>query len=341
MHLILYCFPIGRPPFLRCDWTRRHPSASLGRDYNQPAIMFLGADSGITPPIYLNSPNHCLSNNLVSPSPTCACPYCLRFFSSLRRRLPLMCKIDSLARTPSRNLSLPISWWGTPIRILSMTGSPASSTHRGPRHALLTSAQCTDITLAASKSIDAFVLNVGRDSWEPARVADAFQAVKTCSERGIRFSLLFSFDMTSLPCTQAGDADTLRNYITTYTPQPNYFVYGGKALVSTFAGDSCTFGQGSPDAGWRYAVKNGPQVFFVPGFFNTGSLPAVVDGAFNVRTSSCGCVRPFVTSLTGHTSGMAVGPSATMTSRLIPIGRICQALAASSTWRLCRLGSSL
>jgi glucan endo-1,3-alpha-glucosidase len=139
---------------------------------------------------------------------------------------------------------------------------------------------------AASNSIDAFVLNLGRDSWQPARVADAYQAAKTLSDRGTLFHLLISFDMTSLPCGGAGDADTLRFYINTYSSHPNHFVYNGKPLFSTFAGDTCTFGQGDPNAGWLFAVKSGPQISFVPAFFNTESLPAMMDGVFNVRGCS-------------------------------------------------------
>lgn len=35
-----------------------------------------------------------------------------------------------------------------------------------------------DIRLAAANGIDGFALNMGRDSWEPARVADAYAAAE-------------------------------------------------------------------------------------------------------------------------------------------------------------------
>ncbi|KAG8679517.1 hypothetical protein FRC08_016935 [Ceratobasidium sp. 394] len=34
----------------------------------------------------------------------------------------------------------------------------------------------SDISLAASKAIDAFTMNVGRDSWQPAQVKSAYDA---------------------------------------------------------------------------------------------------------------------------------------------------------------------
>src|SRR5438876_576571 len=120
--------------------------------------------------------------------------------------------------------------------------------------------------LASSKNLDAFVLNIGVDPWQADKVADAYQAAKTCSERGTHFNLLISFDMTSLPCMQVSDANALQNYINTYSSHPNHFLYGGKPFFSTFAGDSCTFGMADPDAGWRYAVKSGPALHFVPAF---------------------------------------------------------------------------
>ena len=61
---------------------------------------------------------------------------------------------------------------------------------------------------------------------------------------------------SSLPCASTGDATTIRNYITSYAAHPNQLQYGGKALLSTFAGENCRFGQSSLNAGWLYAIKS-------------------------------------------------------------------------------------
>ncbi|KAJ7694797.1 glycoside hydrolase family 71 protein [Mycena rosella] len=138
-----------------------------------------------------------------------------------------------------------------------------------------------DIVLAASKGIDAFALNVGRDPWQPFRVADAYAAAKSL---GSSFKLFLSFDMSSLPCASLGDATTLRNFMEPYQNHPNQFMYNGKPFVSTFAGESCRFGAGSLNDGWNNALKSGqPAIYFVPSFFvDPATFPSmpVMDGAF-------------------------------------------------------------
>jgi glucan endo-1,3-alpha-glucosidase len=137
--------------------------------------------------------------------------------------------------------------------------------------------------LASSKGLDGFVLNLGSDSWQPDKVADAFTAAKSAGS----FRIGFSFDMTVMPCTAAGDAALLQKYITTYSSHPNVMQFDGKMLITTFSGEKCTFGQSSVDAGWTSAVKTGvPPVHFIPAFFvdpATFSTYQSADGAFNVN----------------------------------------------------------
>ncbi len=118
---------------------------------------------------------------------------------------------------------------------------------------------------------DGFVLNVGNLDWQPSQVASAYTAAT-----GTDFKLFMSFDMTyvmwniqdpfyslflnvssisSLPCGDSGSADLLRRYINDYATHPNQLYYEGKQVVSTFAGEWCTFGQGDLNDGWDYAVK--------------------------------------------------------------------------------------
>ena len=100
---------------------------------------------------------------------------------------------------------------------------------------------------------------------------------------------------SSLPCSSPNDAAALRNYITTYATHPNQLIYDGRVFVSTFAGESCTFGQASPAQGWSSQFTQHPQltgrnaVYFVPSFFvdpNTFStFNDAMDGALNVGFS--------------------------------------------------------
>ncbi|TFY60490.1 hypothetical protein EVJ58_g5112 [Rhodofomes roseus] len=144
----------------------------------------------------------------------------------------------------------------------------------------------SDIQLAYDNGIDGFALNVGSDSWQPDRVADAYQAA---SNLGLDFKLFMSFDMTVLPCTQASDASTLTNYITTYASHPNQLLVNGQVFASTFSGSDCTFGQGSAAEGWNSQfisqLTGQNAVHFVPSFFSDPStyseFDGVMDGTFN------------------------------------------------------------
>lgn len=149
----------------------------------------------------------------------------------------------------------------------------------------------SDISLASSKGIDAFALNLGSDNWEPARIADAFTAAQNA---GSTFKLGLSFDMSAINCSSADDVKLLQDYINTYNSHPNILQFNGKMLITTFAGESCTFGQGSVDAGWNFAIKTGlPAVYFIPSFFvDPATFPSYTstDGQFNVSSSSYGFV---------------------------------------------------
>jgi len=58
---------------------------------------------------------------------------------------------------------------------------------------------------------------------------------------------------SSIPGGSGEDAEFLRQYLEPVGHHPNQFSYRGRALVSTFAGDQCTFGQNSLAAGWNVA----------------------------------------------------------------------------------------
>ncbi|KZV70181.1 glycoside hydrolase family 71 protein [Peniophora sp. CONT] len=149
----------------------------------------------------------------------------------------------------------------------------------------------TDIALASSAGIDAFALNVGSDPWQPDRVKDAYDAA---AASGTGFKMFMSFDMTVLPCASPDDASTLRNYITTYASHPGQLTYSSRVLATTFAGESCTFGQSSVTEGWKTQFTQHPdlmgdggqsKVFFMPSFFvdpaTFGTYDGVMDGALN------------------------------------------------------------
>ncbi|KZT20315.1 glycoside hydrolase family 71 protein [Neolentinus lepideus HHB14362 ss-1] len=143
-----------------------------------------------------------------------------------------------------------------------------------------------DIALASGHGIDAFALNVGNESFEYDRVADAYTAAQNS---GAGFKLFFSFDMSSLACSTPQDAAYLVGNVTKYASHPNQFKYDNLVFVSTFSGETCTFGQGSVSQGWQTQfidnLSGANAVYFVPSFFvdptTFSTYNSVMNGAFN------------------------------------------------------------
>ncbi|WVF67574.1 hypothetical protein IAT40_002332 [Kwoniella sp. CBS 6097] len=140
-----------------------------------------------------------------------------------------------------------------------------------------------DISQAQAAGIDGFALNYGSDSWQPARLSDAYTAA---AAKG--FKMFLSMDVTSLGCGSTGDAANLVNTISTYATSSAQAKVGTKVLVSTFAGNDCTFGQGSVDAGWKYfrtlIDAKSFDIYLMPALFSdisTFSKNTWMEGEFN------------------------------------------------------------
>ena len=94
-----------------------------------------------------------------------------------------------------------------------------------------------------------------------------------------------------MPCSSPDDAAQLRQYITTYAQHPNQLKVNGRVFASTFAGESCQFGQGSVAEGWTtqfvQQLTGDDAVHFVPSFFVDPAIfnqyNGAIDGMFNVR----------------------------------------------------------
>lgn len=139
----------------------------------------------------------------------------------------------------------------------------------------------SDIAAASAAGIDGFALNVGPDSWMSDRVAKMYEAAV-----GTSFVLFISLDMSVM----ASDSiSNLTPWITDYSSHPNQYFYNDKQFVSTFAGESITFGLGDAADGWT-SFKNtlsaaGTEIFFIPSFTALGPSAAISmssnDGAFS------------------------------------------------------------
>ncbi|KAG9035776.1 hypothetical protein FRB95_010544 [Tulasnella sp. JGI-2019a] len=119
----------------------------------------------------------------------------------------------------------------------------------------------TDIKLAAAQGIDAFALNLGIDSWQPARMQNAYDAASALSSQGITFKMFLSFDMTSLNC---GSTQTITALLKQFATHPAQLkTSAGEMWVSTFAGGECGGNM------WKSTLDaSGYSYRFIPAFFN-------------------------------------------------------------------------
>ncbi|BFZ57142.1 Glucan endo-1,3-alpha-glucosidase agn1 [Savitreella phatthalungensis] len=138
-----------------------------------------------------------------------------------------------------------------------------------------------EIARAQAAGIDGFALNVGPDSWMADRASKMYQAAI-----GTSFKLFISLDMAVMASSAIQD---LTHWVTDYSSHPNQYFYNSKQFVSTFAGESVTFGQASATAGWALfkstLAAKGVNIFFVPSFTALGPTNAMGmssnDGAFS------------------------------------------------------------
>ncbi|KAK7469233.1 hypothetical protein VKT23_003722 [Stygiomarasmius scandens] len=196
-----------------------------------------------------------------------------------------------------------------------------------------------DIFLAHASGIDGFALNIGRDEWQPDRVTDAYQAAL---QSGLAFKMFLSLDMSSLPCASTSDAQSLRSLVLKFSSHPNQLVYSKPAsnsgnplpLVSTFAGETCTFGLDTPANAWRSQFTENDElkdkITFVPSFFiDPGSFKdfeGVMDGDFHwnggwpveLTTASAGSSSTSLSSDLTNLLGLGTGVVQQISSNVIP-----------------------
>ncbi|KAI8994112.1 glycoside hydrolase [Trametes punicea] len=147
-----------------------------------------------------------------------------------------------------------------------------------------------DVALASSKGIDGFALNVGADDFTHTQVGLAYQAAEGLDNG---FKLFLSLDMGAIGarmnCNSPDTAAYLRNLTNAFSGRRNQLKVDGKALVSTFAGESCTFGEQDVYTGWRVQFAQHPDIAgkirFMPAFFidpqDFRNFDGVMDGDFN------------------------------------------------------------
>ncbi|OJT03884.1 Glucan endo-1,3-alpha-glucosidase agn1 [Trametes pubescens] len=146
-----------------------------------------------------------------------------------------------------------------------------------------------DIQLASKKGIDGFALNVGPDDYTDAQVGYAYQAAEEVGG----FKLFLSLDMAAIcgskDCNSPDTAEYIRELTDRFIGEPAQLIVDGKPLVSTFAGESCTFGEADVFTGWNKQFTQHPdiagKIHFIPSFFidiqQFHNFKDVMDGDFN------------------------------------------------------------
>ncbi|KAJ7170992.1 glycoside hydrolase family 71 protein [Mycena filopes] len=195
------------------------------------------------------------------------------------------------AQAPSpANAPSPAPQPPSPAKAVSPPGTQSSSANSPKQvlaHFIMGNAEwykpadwSSQIALAASKGIDGFALNVGSDDWQLDQVHTALNAAA-----GTPFKLFIQLDMTVIPCSNTA---ILRRYFTEFQDSPQYLrTSDGKAVMSTFSGEGCTFGTANSNDGWRSIIDGATTkpIFFIPAFFFRD--PAILEnyevmnGAFN------------------------------------------------------------
>jgi len=91
--------------------------------------------------------------------------------------------------------------------------------------------------------------------------------------------MMLSFDMTEFGCNDWSSASTLQSYFR-YFSHPAAAKYKGKPMLTTFAGESCSFGQGSTNSGWGALLGSwASQIYFMPAY----NAPPTSLGGYNIQ----------------------------------------------------------
>jgi glucan endo-1,3-alpha-glucosidase len=91
--------------------------------------------------------------------------------------------------------------------------------------------------------------------------------------------MMISFDMAEFGCGDWSSAGALQSYLP-YLNHAAAAKYKNKPLLTTFSGETCTFGRGSVNAGWAAILGSyANQIYFAPAF----NAPPTTLGGFDIQ----------------------------------------------------------
>jgi len=124
-----------------------------------------------------------------------------------------------------------------------------------------------DFILAKSAGIDAFALNIGKDSFNDQQLGYAYESA---AKNGVKVFISFDYNYWT-----AGSEGTIGKTIATYGVKAAQLKIGSKVFVSSF------IGRGALNAAALRSAVSGLELYLVPNFWPSDEGYGAVDGAFN------------------------------------------------------------
>ncbi|KAI0092244.1 glycoside hydrolase [Irpex rosettiformis] len=117
-----------------------------------------------------------------------------------------------------------------------------------------------DISSARSIGIDGFALNMNANDYEASRLVDAYAAAATFSNPD--FKLFISFDMS-----YSWSVSGMVSIVTAHADSPAQYEWNDKVLVSTYSGDTGSYGNVDFWSGFKSNLANqGVSISLAPAF---------------------------------------------------------------------------
>ncbi|KAJ7716889.1 glycosyl hydrolase family 71-domain-containing protein [Mycena olivaceomarginata] len=157
----------------------------------------------------------------------------------------------------------------------------------------------TDMNLAKSIGIDAFALNIGKDTYNYQQLGFAYAAAANFG-----FKVFISFDFAYW---NSGDVSTMATYLQTYATEPGQFMYNGAAFVSSFVGDGYPYRTLESQSGIKLSLWTYPRLV-ISLVLVDGNLPLIATTNLGQVDLETRCVGK--SSKSGHQHVVHVnGPS--------------------------------
>jgi len=116
--------------------------------------------------------------------------------------------------------------------------------------------------------------------------------------------MFLSFDMSTFDCVTTVRIPYFQNYLNQYLPHPAAGTFNGKAILSTFGGEWCTWGQGSGvsavNSGWGIVMGSQRNSTYYMPAYTMGDGPSKSRKRLTAMTSRIDTSSAFSGSLSQY-----------------------------------------